>query len=199
MKKEQQEEKRIKEDNMSYLQEHYRKKVVAEMMKEKKYSSIMEVPKIEKITLNMGVGDAVANKKLIDHAVDDLTKISGQKPVVTLTKKSEANFKIRQGWPIGCKVTLRGKNMYDFLYRLVAVVLPKVRDFRGLNKKSFDGRGNFSFGIREQIAFESINYDTIDTIRGLDVCISTTAKNDQDALALFIKMMFPIKGETNGK
>ncbi|HJN38522.1 MAG TPA: 50S ribosomal protein L5 [Gammaproteobacteria bacterium] len=184
---------------MSYLQDHYRKKVISELMKERKYSSIMEVPKIEKITLNMGVGEAVANKKIIDHAVDDLTKISGQKPVVTLTKKSEANFKTRQGWPIGCKVTLRGKNMYDFLYRLLAVVLPKVRDFRGLNRKSFDGRGNFSFGIREQIAFESINYDTIDAIRGLDVCVTTSAKSDEDGLSLLVKMMFPIKGVRNGK
>ena len=184
---------------MSYLQKHYTDKVLPELYKELDFSSIMEVPKITKVTLNMGVGGAVANKKLIEHALDDMTKIAGQKPVATLTKKSEANFKIRQGWPIGCKVTLRGKRMYDFLYRLITVVLPKVRDFRGLNNKSFDGRGNFSFGIKEQIAFESINYDTVDTIRGLDVCITTTAKKDSDALALLIKMMFPIKGESNGK
>jgi large subunit ribosomal protein L5 len=184
---------------MSYLHNHYCEKVIPELMKEKKYSSLMEVPKILKVTLNMGVGEAVANKKIIEHAVDDLAKISGQKPIVTMTKKSEANFKTRQGWPIGCKVTLRGKNMYSFMYRLLSIVLPKVRDFRGLNPKSFDGRGNYSFGIKEQIAFESINYDTIDAIRGLDICVTTSAKNDEDALSLLVKMMFPIKGVRNGK
>ena len=176
---------------MSYLQKHYIEKVIPELFKEQGYSSIMEVPKITKITLNMGVGGAVSNKKLIDFAVDDMTKIAGQKPVVTLTKKSEANFKIRQGWPIGCKVTLRADRMYEFLDRLVTVALPRVRDFRGLNGKSFDGSGNYAMGIKEQIVFPEIEYDKVDEVRGMDIIVVTSAKTDDEARELLRGIQFP--------
>src|SRR5690606_5828824 len=141
-----------------------------------KYKSVMQVPRIKKITLNMGVGEAVGDKKVMNSAMDDLTRISGQKPVVTVARKSIAGFKIREGWPIGCKVTLRGDRMYEFLDRLISVALPRVRDFRGLNPKSFDGTGNYSMGLHEQIVFPEIDFDKIDTIRGLDICITTSAK-----------------------
>lgn len=163
------------------------------MMKRFEYASVMEVPKLLKITLNMGVGEAVADKKVMNAAVEDMTKISGQKPVVTLARKSNAGFKIRDGWPIGCKVTLRKQRMYEFLDRLVSVTLPRVRDFRGLNPKSFDGTGNYSMGIKEQIVFPEIDFDKIDAIRGLDICITTSAKTDEEAKALLEAFNLPLK------
>ena len=158
---------------MSRLQEHYREKVVPALMSQFEYKNVMEVPKITKITLNMGVGEAVADKKVMDHAVSDMTKIAAQKPIVTLSRKSIAGFKIRDGWPIGCKVTLRRERMYEFLDRLISVALPRVRDFRGINGRSFDGRGNYSMGVKEQIFFPEIEYDKIDAVRGMDITIST--------------------------
>ncbi len=157
----------------------------------------MQVPRIEKITLNMGLGEAAADKKIIQAAVGDMTAIAGQKPVVTVARKSIAGFKIRDGWPIGCKVTLRGKRMYEFLERLVCIAIPRVRDFRGLGPKSFDGRGNYSLGINEQIVFPEIDYDTIDTIRGLDITITTTANTNEHAKALLAGFDFPFKKEGN--
>jgi large subunit ribosomal protein L5 len=157
------------------------------------YQSAMQVPRIEKITLNMGVGEAVADKKVLDNAVGDLTKIAGQKPVVTKARKSIAAFKIRTGYPIGCKVTLRGKRMYEFLDRLVTVAIPRIRDFRGISARSFDGRGNFNMGVREQIIFPEIEYDKIDAIRGLNITITTTAKNDEEARALLTAFRFPFR------
>lgn len=162
-------------------------------MDELKFKSIMEVPKITKITLNMGVGDAVADKKVIQNAVADLEKISGQKPIITISKKSIAGFKIRDDMPIGCKVTLRNERMYDFIERLVYIAIPRIRDFRGLSAKSFDGRGNYSIGVTEQIIFPEIDYDKIDKIRGLDIAITTTAKNDDEGRALLSAFNFPIK------
>ena len=158
------------------------------------YKSIMEVPRIEKITLNMGVGEAVADKKVMEHAVSDLEKIAGQKPVVTLARKSIAGFKIRDDYPVGCKVTLRKERMFEFLDRLISVALPRVRDFRGVNGKSFDGQGNYNMGIREQIIFPEIEYDKIDTLRGLNITITTTAKTDEEARALLSFFKFPFKG-----
>ena len=163
------------------------------MMKKFGYKSVMEVPRIKKITLNMGVGEAVGDKKVMNFAVEDMTRISGQKPVVTLAKKSIAGFKIREEWPIGCKVTLRNKKMYEFLDRLITITLPRVRDFRGLNPKSFDGTGNYSMGIREQIVFPEIDFDKIDVIRGLDICITTSAKTNAEAKALLEAFNFPLK------
>ncbi len=157
----------------------YKDTVVKQLMKHFKYKNIMQVPKITKITLNMGVGEAAADKKIMTNALDDLTKIAGQKAVATLSRKSIAGFKIRSDWPIGCKVTLRSKRMYEFFDRLVTIVIPRIRDFRGLNARSFDGRGNYSMGIKEQIVFPEINYDKIDTLRGLDIAITTTAKTDE--------------------
>ena len=156
--------------------------------------SIMEVPRIEKITLNMGVGEAVADKKVMEHAVGDLEKIAGQKPVVTLARKSIAGFKIRDDYPVGCKVTLRKERMFEFLDRLISVALPRVRDFRGVNSKSFDGQGNYNMGVREQIIFPEIEYDKIDTLRGLNITITTTAKTDEEARALLSLFKFPFKG-----
>lgn len=153
----------------------------------------MAVPKITKITLNMGLGDAVADKKIIQHAVDDMTKICGQKPVVTMSRKSVAGFKIRDGWPIGAKVTLRRERMYEFLERLVTVALPRIRDFRGINPKSFDGQGNYSFGVTEQIIFPEIDYDKIDKLRGMDITITTTARNDEEGRALLDAFQFPFR------
>jgi large subunit ribosomal protein L5 len=178
---------------MSRLQEKYNKEIVPALMSELKFKSIMEVPKITKITLNMGVGEAVADKKVINNAVADLEKISSQKPIITVAKKSIAGFKIRDDWPIGCKVTLRNERMYDFLERLVSIAIPRIRDFRGLSDKSFDGRGNYSMGVTEQIIFPEIDYDKIDTLRGLDIAITTSAKNDDDGRALLKAFNFPIK------
>jgi len=178
---------------MSTLKNQYKEKMIPELMELLKFKSIMEVPKISKITLNMGVGGAVADKKLIQHAVSDLEKISGQKPVVTLSKKSIAGFKIRDDLPIGCKVTLRNDRMYDFLERLISIAIPRIRDFRGLSHSSFDGRGNYSMGVTEQIIFPEIDYDKIDTLRGMDIAITTTAKNDDEARALLKAFNFPIR------
>jgi len=155
---------------------------------------VMEVPRITKITLNMGLGEAVGDKKVIERAVEDMIKISGQKPIVTNARKSVAGFKIREGWPIGCKVTLRSERMYEFLDRLVSIAIPRIRDFRGLNPKSFDGRGNYSMGVREQIIFPEIDYDNIDAIRGMDITITTTAKSDEEGRALLKAFSFPLKG-----
>ncbi|WP_434779807.1 50S ribosomal protein L5 [Neisseria sp. Ec49-e6-T10] len=176
------------------LSDFYKNTVVPEMMKQFGYKTIMQVPKIEKITLNMGVGEAVADKKVMEHAVGDLTKIAGQKPVVTVARKSIAGFKIRDDYPIGCKVTLRRERMYEFLDRLVSIALPRVRDFRGVSGKSFDGRGNYNMGVREQIIFPEIEYDKIDALRGLNITITTTAKTDEEAKALLALFKFPFKG-----
>ncbi|KEI35217.1 50S ribosomal protein L5 [Allofrancisella frigidaquae] len=178
---------------MARLKDHYQKELVAKLKNELKLDNIMEVPRIEKITLNMGVGDAAKDKKIMTFALNDLTAIAGQKPVVTKSKKSIAGFKIRDGWPIGCKVTLRGERMYEFLDRLITIAVPRIRDFRGLSPKSFDGRGNYSLGMREQISFPEIDYDKIDIIRGLDISITTTAKNDDQGRALLRAFGFPFK------
>jgi large subunit ribosomal protein L5 len=179
---------------MARLQQHYYQEVVSRLQKEFNYSNIMQIPRISKITLNMGVGEAVGDKKVMDYAVQDLTLISGQKPIVTRARKSIAGFKIRTGWPIGCKVTLRRERMYEFLDRLVNVAIPRIRDFRGLNVRSFDGQGNYSIGIREQIIFPEINYDQIDAIRGLDITITTTAGSDEEGRALLAAFDFPFRG-----
>lgn len=178
---------------MSRLSEYYKNNVVGELMKQFNYKSIMEVPKLTKITLNMGVGEAVADKKVIQHAVDDMAKIAGQQPIVTKARKSIAGFKIRDGWPIGCKVTLRRERMYDFLDRLITIAIPRERDFRGLNPKSFDGRGNYTMGVKEQIIFPEIDYDKIDAVRGMDINIATTAKTDEEAKALLLAFNLPLK------
>lgn len=178
---------------MVELREFYNKTVIPTLQKEFGYQSVMEVPCITKITLNMGVGESVADKKVIEHAVSDMTKISGQKPVVTLARKSEAGFKIRQDWPIGCKVTLRRDRMYEFLKRLISIAIPRIRDFRGFSPRSFDGRGNYSLGIREQIVFPEIEYDKIDALRGMDITITTTAKTDKEGRALLKAFGFPLK------
>lgn len=179
---------------MARLREFYIETVVPALMSQFGYKSIMEVPRIEKITLNMGVGEAVADKKVMEHAVSDLEKIAGQKPVVTLARKSIAGFKIRDDYPVGCKVTLRKEKMFEFLDRLISVALPRVRDFRGVNGKSFDGQGNYNMGVREQIIFPEIEYDKIDTLRGLNITITTTAKTDEEARALLSLFKFPFKG-----
>lgn len=179
---------------MARLKELYNDKIVS-MLKDKfGYSSVMAVPRIEKITLNMGVGEAIADKKVLTAAVEDMTKIAGQKPIVTKARKSIAGFKIREGWPIGCKVTLRKERMYEFLDRLISIAIPRVRDFRGLNPKSFDGRGNYSMGIQEQIVFPEIDYDKIDKLRGMDITITTSAKTDEEAKSLLEAFNFPFKG-----
>lgn len=178
---------------MARLKTYYRDELVAKLMTELKLDNIMEVPSVEKITLNMGVGEAAKDKKVMTFALKDMTAIAGQAPVVTKSKKSIAGFKIRDGWPIGCKVTLRGERMYEFLDRLITVSIPRIRDFRGLSAKSFDGRGNYSLGMREQISFPEIDYDKIDTIRGLDISITTTAKNDDQGKALLKAFGFPFK------
>jgi large subunit ribosomal protein L5 len=180
---------------MSRLQTYYKETVVPQLMKELKLSNVMEVPRITKITLNMGVGEAVNDKKIMDRAVGDMTAIAGQKPVVKLSRKSVASFKIRDGWPVGCKVTLRRERMYEFLDRLVNVAIPRVRDFRGLSPKSFDGRGNYSVGVKEQIMFPEIDYDKIDAIRGMDITITTTAKDNEQGLALLKAFNFPFKAK----
>ena len=178
---------------MSRLQDYYRETVVPQLQEKFSYSNIMEVPRVTKVTLNMGVGEAVGDKKVMNRAVGDMTAIAGQKPIVTNARRSVASFKIRDGWPVGCKVTLRRERMYDFLDRLVNVALPRIREFRGLNRKSFDGRGNFSMGVKEQIMFPEIDYDQIDAIRGMDITITTTAKNDAEALALLQAFNFPFR------
>jgi large subunit ribosomal protein L5 len=178
---------------MARLQEFYRNKVVADLQSKFGYKSVMQVPRITKITLNMGVSEAVADKKVIEHAVSDLTKISGQKPVVTKTRKAIAGFKIREDYPIGCMVTLRGQRMYEFLDRLVAVALPRVRDFRGISGRAFDGRGNYNVGVKEQIIFPEIEYDKIDAVRGLNISITTSAKTDEEAKALLAAFSFPFR------
>jgi large subunit ribosomal protein L5 len=178
---------------MARLQDHYRDTVVKQLTEQFGYKSVMEVPRIQKITLNMGVGEAIADKKVMDNAVGDMTKIAGQKPVVTKARKSIAQFKIRAGYPIGCKVTLRGKRMFEFLDRLVTVAIPRIRDFRGIPARSFDGRGNFNMGVREQIIFPEIEYDKIDAIRGMNITITTTAKNDEEARALLAAFRFPFR------
>ena len=178
---------------MARLQQYYKETVVPELVKQFGYSSIMEVPRISKITLNMGVSEAVSDKKVMDHAVGDLTKIAGQKPVVTKSKKAIAGFKIRDGVPIGTMVTLRGVRMYEFLDRFVTIALPRVRDFRGISGRAFDGRGNYNIGVKEQIIFPEIEYDKIDALRGLNISITTTAKNDEEAKALLAAFKFPFK------
>ncbi|TDR80289.1 50S ribosomal protein L5 [Paludibacterium purpuratum] len=179
---------------MARLYDFYKDTVVPDLMKQFGYKSVMEVPRIEKITLNMGVGEAVADKKVMEHAVGDMEKLSGQKPVVTTARKSIAGFKIRDHYPIGCKVTLRRERMYEFFDRLVTIALPRVRDFRGVSAKSFDGRGNFNMGVREQIIFPEIEYDKIDALRGMNITITTTAKTDEEARALLAAFKFPFKG-----
>jgi large subunit ribosomal protein L5 len=181
-------------NTMARMQDYYRETVVKQLMEEMKYGNVMEVPHIEKITVNMGVGEAAADKKVLEHAVSDMTKITGQKPIITLARKSVAGFKIREGWPIGCKVTLRRERMYEFLDRLIAIAIPRIRDFRGMNPKSFDGRGNYSLGVREQIMFPEIDYDKIDTLRGMDITITTSAKTDEEGRALLKAFNFPFKG-----
>ena len=179
---------------MSELKKIYQNDIVPKLKEELGLGNIMEVPKITKITLNMGVGEASADRKAMDGALADMTAISGQKPLVTNARKSVAGFKIREGWPIGCKVTLRGERMYEFLERLVSIAIPRIRDFRGLNPKSFDGRGNYSMGLREQIVFPEIDFDKVDKLRGMDITITTTAKSDDQARALLRAFNFPLKG-----
>lgn len=178
---------------MARLQEFYKQTVVPELRTKFGYKSIMEVPRITKITLNMGVGEAVGDKKVLDHAVGDMTKIAGQKPVVTKARKAIAVFKIREGYPIGCMLTLRGNRMYEFLDRLVTIAMPRIRDFRGISGKGFDGRGNYNVGVKEQIIFPEIEYDKIDALRGMNISITTTAKNDEEAKALLAAFKFPFK------
>ncbi|NDU86719.1 MAG: 50S ribosomal protein L5 [Ferrovum sp.] len=178
---------------MSRLDSFYRESVVPSLVEQFGYKSVMEVPRITKITLNMGVGEAVADKKVIEHAVGDMTKIAGQKPVVTKSRKSIAGFKIRQGYPIGCMVTLRRDRMFEFLDRLISVAIPRIRDFRGISGRSFDGRGNYSMGVREQTIFPEIEYDKIDAVRGMNITITTTAKTDAEAKALLLAFKFPLK------
>jgi len=178
---------------MARLQEFYKSTVVGELTNKFGYKSVMEVPRITKITLNMGVGEAVADKKVLEHAVGDMAKIAGQKPVVTKSRKSIAGFKIRDGYPIGCMVTLRGPRMYEFLDRLVTIALPRVRDFRGISGKGFDGRGNYNMGVKEQIIFPEIEYDKIDALRGMNISVTTTAKTDEEARALLGAFKFPFK------
>jgi large subunit ribosomal protein L5 len=175
------------------LEKHYKETVVPKLMERFGYKNAMQVPRVSKITLNMGVGEAVGNKKILENALDDMSKIAGQKPIATLSKKSIATFKIRENWPIGAKVTLRRAKMYEFLDRLVAVALPRVRDFRGVSGRAFDGRGNFNFGIKEQIIFPEINFDQVDALRGMDIAITTTAKSDAEAKALLEGFSFPFR------
>ncbi len=177
----------------SRLREYYRERVVPDLMTKFGYKTVMQVPRVAKITLNMGVGETVGDKKILDNAVADMTRIAGQKPVVTKARKSIANFKVRAGFPIGCMVTLRGARMYEFLDRLVNIAIPRIRDFRGVSGRAFDGRGNYSLGIKEQIIFPEIEYDRIDALRGLDVAITTTAKTDDEARALLAAFRFPFK------
>ncbi len=178
---------------MSRLQEHYKETVAPQLMKELGLSNAMEVPRITKITLNMGVGESVGDRKVLDRAMDDMTKIAGQKPVITRARRSVASFKIRDGMPIGCKVTLRRERMYEFLDRLVNIAIPRVRDFRGLSAKAFDGRGNFNMGVREQIIFPEVDYDEVDAIRGMNITITTSARDDEEGRALLKAFNFPFR------
>lgn len=178
---------------MNELRQFYEEKVVPHMMEKFNYKSVMQVPKIEKIVINMGVGDAVQNSKLLDNAVEELTLIAGQKPVITRAKKSIAGFRLREGMPIGAKVTLRGERMYEFLQKLIRVALPRVRDFRGVSNKSFDGRGNYTLGIKEQLIFPEINYDKVNKVRGMDIVVVTTSKTDEEARELLAQLGMPFK------
>jgi large subunit ribosomal protein L5 len=178
---------------MTRLQKTYKEQIVPELVKRFEYKSVMQVPRLEKITLNMGVGEAVADKKILQNAVEDMQKIAGQKPVVTHARKSIAGFKIREGMPIGCKVTLRSEKMYEFLDRLINIAIPRIRDFRGLNPRAFDGRGSYSMGVREQIIFPEIDYDKIDALRGMDITITTSAETDEEARALLEQFKFPFR------
>jgi large subunit ribosomal protein L5 len=179
---------------MARLEKFYKESVIPKLKDELGHGNVMEIPRITKITINMGVGDAATDKKVMEHAIEDMTKIAGQKPIVTKARKSVASFKIRDDMAVGCKVTLRRERMYEFLDRLVSIAIPRIRDFRGLSPKSFDGRGNYSMGVREQIIFPEIDYDRIDKIRGMDISITTTAKNDSEARALLKAFNFPLKG-----
>jgi large subunit ribosomal protein L5 len=178
---------------MAHMKEVYKSEVVPALQKEFNYKSSMQVPRIEKITLNMGVGEALADKKLLDNAVSDMETLAGQKPVITKARKSVAGFKVREDYPIGCKVTLRGERMWEFFERLVGIAIPRIRDFRGLNAKSFDGRGNYSMGVKEQIIFPEIDYDKVDKIRGMDITITTSAQTDDEGRALLRAFNFPFK------
>lgn len=178
---------------MARLITYYKETVVPKLNEQFQFKSAMQVPRLEKITLNMGVGEAVADKKVLEAALGDMEKIAGQKPVKTLARKSVAAFKIREEWPIGCKVTIRGERMYEFLDRLISVAIPRVRDFRGMSPKSFDGRGNYSMGVKEQIIFPEIEYDKVDKIRGLDICITTSARTDEEGRALLAAFNFPFR------
>ncbi len=175
------------------LEKLYRDTIIKKIKEQFGYKNIMQIPRITKITLNMGVGEATADKKIMTNAMEDLSKISGQKPLMTLSRKSIAGFKVRVGWPVGCKVTLRGSRMYEFFDRLISIVIPRIRDFRGFSARAFDGRGNYSLGIKEQIVFPEIEYDKIDVLRGLDITITTTAKTDDEAKALLVAFGFPLK------
>ncbi|MDT0619362.1 MAG: 50S ribosomal protein L5 [Salinisphaeraceae bacterium] len=175
------------------LRQYYREQIVPALMEQFSYTSRMAVPRVSKITLNMGVGEAVADRKVIDHAMADMAAIAGQKPLMTRARKSEAGFKIREGWPVGCKVTLRRSRMYEFLDRLVNAALPRIRDFRGLNPRAFDGRGNYALGVKEQIVFPEIEYDKVDVLRGMDIIITTTARNDEEGRALLQGFNFPFR------
>jgi len=179
---------------MASLKKLYKEKISAQLKEELNLDNVMNIPRITKITLNMGVGEAIGDKKVLEHAVSDLEKITGQKVVVTKARKSIAGFKVREDWPVGCKVTLRKDRMYEFLERLVSIAIPRIRDFRGISPKQFDGRGNFSMGVNEQIIFPEIDYDKIDKLRGLDVCITTSARNDEEGRALLKAFNFPFKG-----
>ena len=179
---------------MATLKERYKSEIAPRLREELGLSNVMEIPRITKITLNMGVGEAVGDKKVSENAVADMEKISGQKPVITLARRSIAGFKIRDGWPIGCKVTLRSDRMYEFLERLITIAIPRIRDFRGISPKSFDGRGNFAMGVSEQIIFPEIEYDQVDTLRGMDITITTTARTDDEGRALMRAFNFPLKG-----
>jgi large subunit ribosomal protein L5 len=178
---------------MARLREHYRKAVIPALQQKFNYKNVMQVPKITKITVNMGVGEAMADKKIMDHAASDLAKITGQKPQIRKSRKSIANFKVRENWPVGCKVTLRGARMYEFLDRLITIAIPRIRDFRGLSGRSFDGRGNYSLGIKEQIIFPEIDFDKVDALRGMDITIVTTAKTNDEARALLEAFNFPLR------
>jgi large subunit ribosomal protein L5 len=178
---------------MSRLKQYYSDSVIAELNKQFSYSNPMEVPRITKITLNMGVGEAIADRKVMEHAVGDMTKIAGQKPIVIKARKSVAGFKLREGWPVGCKVTLRRERMYEFLDRLINIAIPRIRDFRGMNPRGFDGRGNYNMGVKEQIIFPEIDYDKIDALRGMDITFTTTAKTDEEGRALLAAFNFPFR------
>jgi large subunit ribosomal protein L5 len=178
---------------MTRFQKHYKDVVVPKLMERFGYANVMQVPRLTKITLNMGVGEAVGNKKVLENALDDMSKIAGQKPVTTKARVSVASFKIREGWPIGCKVTLRRAHMFEFLDRLVSVALPRVRDFRGVSGRAFDGRGNYNMGIKEQIIFPEVDFDQVDAMRGMDISIATTAKSDEEARALLEAFSFPFR------